>query len=152
MYTQPYVNMIFGTFTVASLNAQYAPSNLDLAGRYAYCSDRAGGAGFMVCDGVNWTPAPGIPRIETYNGTTNASGDFTVTYAVPFTVIPHVNPVTYPPADSTTRVRITAASTTGFTVKTERNAGVSLLGIDVLLLGTSNVASVPVRILVVETR
>ena len=152
MYSQPYVNMIYGTFTMASLAAQYSPTNADFAGRYAFCSDRPGGAGFVYCDGVNWTAAPGFPRIDTYNGTTNASGDYTVVYTTPFAVRPHVNPVPYPPADSTTRVRITAESVTGFTVKTERNAGVSLLGVDVLLLGTSNVPSVPVRVLVVETR
>ncbi len=147
---QPYENMIVGTFTVAQLNSQYPSSDLSMAGRYAYVSDRPGGAGFMVCDpALGWVNV--LKRIETYSGTTDASGNYTVVFATPFTAAPHVNPVTFPAADSTTRVRVTAASTTGFTVKTEKNPSIDVLGIAVLQVGTANVASVPVRVLVIES-
>jgi monoamine oxidase len=89
-------------------------------------------------------------RIEVYNGTTNASGDYTVVFTTPFASTPHINPCTLPPANSTTRVRVTAVSTTGFTVKTETNGGLSVLGLSVLGLATTNVASVPVGVLIRE--
>lgn len=88
--------------------------------------------------------------MEAYTGVTNATGDFYVVFAVPF-IAPDVMPVCYPPADATTRVRVTAVSQNGFTVKTERNSGVNVLGIDVLLLAASNVPSIPVRVIVVES-
>ena len=90
-------------------------------------------------------------RMETYNGVTDGSGDYSVTFAKPFPSVPHINPVCYPPADSTTRVRVTAASTTGFTVKTEKNSGVTVLSVDVLALSTANMAGIPVRVVVVES-
>lgn len=143
------MNMIFGTFTVAGLNSDYPPNVADFAGRYAYCSDKPGGAGFMVCDGVSWTSP--LKRVETFAGTTDATGNYSITYSPAYGATPHVSPVIYPPGDSITRVRLTAASATGFTVKTEKNATVNLLGVDILGIGTGNVASVPVRVLVVES-
>lgn len=92
-----------------------------------------------------------LKRIEAYNGTTDANGDYTVVFAKAYPAIPHVNPTTYPSADAVTRIRVTAVSTTGFTVHTEKNASVNLLGIDILGIGTALVASVPVRVLVVES-
>lgn len=104
-----------------------------------------------MANGEIETEYPAGKRWETYSGTTDASGNYSAVFASAFSAVPHVNPVTYPAADSTTRVRVTAVSTTGFTVKTEKNSGVSVLGLDVLGLGTVNVASVPVRVLVVES-
>lgn len=117
--------------------------------KLAWVTDRPGCAGFMFSDGTNWR----MPqrRIETYGGTTNGSGDFAGVYAPEFQTVPNVQPVTYPAADGTTRVRVSASSTAGFTVRTERNATVNLLGVDILGLATSAVASVPVRVLVTET-
>lgn len=109
------------------------------------------GPGFTVrmSDGAAWKALG--KRTETYNGTTDASGNYSITYATGFAAVPHVNPVCYPAADSVTRVRVIVSSMTGFTVKTEKNATVNLLGIDILGIGTANVISVPVRVLVIES-
>lgn len=140
-----YQNMIFGDWTIATLPVA-GPDN---AGRYAYVTDRPGTPGNMVSNGVSWS----IPskRTDTYSGSTNASGDYTVTFSPVFAAIPHVNPVIYPVGDSVTRVRVTNVSASGFTVKTEKNASLSVLGLDVLGLGTVNVPSIAVRVLVVES-
>lgn len=113
----------------------------------AYVTDVNGGC-YMSSNGTEWRPVINR-RVELYAGTTNGSGDYTVVYAMPFSVEPHVNPTTYPPADADTRVRLTASSVTGFTVRTEKNQGLSVLGLTVLGFGTTAVASVPVRVAVV---
>ncbi len=115
--------------------------------RMAWVTD-CPGFGVMMSDGLTWNLLSG-KRTETYTGTTDASGNYTVVFSPAYLATPHINPVTYPSADSTTRVRVTAASATGFTVKTERNPSIDVLGIAVLQVGTANVISVPVRVLVV---
>ena len=142
-----YCNMIEGSFTIASLNSLY-PASPELFGRAAYVSNRVGGAGNMICDGVGWVIPAAYKRIDTYTGTTDASGNLTITYPTVFPASPHVNPVTKPPADSITRVRVTAESVSGCTIKSEKNATVNLLRIDILGIGTANVAGVPVGVLV----
>jgi hypothetical protein len=142
-YAQPFM-IIPGSFMFVEL----PPANVNKYW-FAYCTDINGGT-YCVSDGIKWRPVD-LKRLETYNGITDSNGDYTVVYPVAFPVIPHVNPTTYPAADGLTRVRVTGASTTGFTVKTEKNATVNLLGIDILGIGTANVASVPVRVLVLES-
>lgn len=90
-------------------------------------------------------------RMQTYIGTTDAAGDFVIVFAPPFASTPVVDPVCCPPADATTRARVTVLSNTGFTVHTERNSGVNVLGIDVLLFTASVVPNVPIRVMVVES-
>lgn len=114
----------------------------------AYVSDVQGGC-YMSSNGVEWRPIINR-RVELYAGVTNGSGDFVVTYATPFQAEPHVNPVTYPPADADTRVRLTASSINGFTVRTEKNVGLTVLGLTLLGFGTNAVSAVPVRIAVVS--
>lgn len=89
-------------------------------------------------------------RMETYTGTTNGSGDYTVVYIFPFPTTPHVNPVTYPSADATTRVRVTASDANGFTVHAEKNGGITVLTFDVLGLATAAMPSIPIRVFVVQ--
>lgn len=132
-----------GAWTVPTLPTASA-ANLDLM---AWCTDVNG---YMVSDGAQWRQI-NCKRFECFNGSTDASGNYSVSYVTPYAAIPNVQPVTYPPASATTRVRVTASTVNGFTVKTETNAGVTVLGIDVLSLATANVAGVPVRILVVES-
>jgi len=135
---------IDGSFTFATLPSAAANRN-----KLAWTSDMGATGTYCVSDGTMWEPVD-LKRIETYNGVTNASGDYTVVFPVPYAVAPHINPQTSPSADSITRVRVTARSTTGFTVKTEKNATVNLLGVDILGIGTANVPSVPVQVVVVE--
>lgn len=133
-----------GSFTVATL--PFAAANYH---KLAWTTDRPGGPGFMVSDGNTWDET--TKRIESFPGTTNGSGDFTVVFSPAYDATPNIQPVTFPAADSTTRVRVTVASATGFTVRTERNNTLTVLGLDVLGLGVSAVPSVPVRVLVVES-
>lgn len=138
------LEILSGDYAVASLPAASQNNH-----RLAWVTDRPGGAGFMFSDGSTWRMP--IRRVETYSGTTNGSGDFSGVYSPEFPTVPNVQPVTYPTADSITRVRVSASTTAGFTVRTERNATVNLLGVDILSIGTTAVASVPVRVLVTET-
>lgn len=115
---------------------------------FAWVTDRPGGAGYMTSDGSSWLSIS--KRVETYSGTTNGSGDYTVVFSPAFSATPNVQPVTYPSADSVTRVRVTAADQNGFTIRAEKNITVNLLAVDLLSLGVAGVASVPVRVLVVE--
>lgn len=134
-----------GIFTVATLPAAGA-GNKSMT---CFVTDMNGGT-LMVSNGTSWSTVT-TKRILTFDGTTDGSGNFSATFTPAFAAIPHINPVCYPPADSTTRVRVTAASTGGFTVKTEKNNTVTVLSLDVLALGTANVPSVPVRVVVIES-
>lgn len=140
----PGLEILPGTWAMAALPAAAQNDH-----KIAWVTDRPGGAGLMFCDGSAWRMP--LRRVECFNGVTNGSGDFSGTFSPEYSVTPNVQPVTYPSADSITRVRVSAASTAGFTVRTERNSTVNVLGIDVLSLGTAAVASVPVRVLVTES-
>lgn len=145
MYFQPYENMYEGTWTMASLPTA-APF---IAGRMAYVTDRPGGAGFMEClNGVAWVPCR--KRMEVYSGTTNGSGNYTVTYSTPFASTPDLNPKLLPGADTETNFRITSESATGFTINTYRRSSLTVLGINLLSFATAAAAGVSVRVLVVE--
>lgn len=92
---------------------------------------------------------PTMKRVDTYLGTTNASGDYSVTYAVPFNSTPDVQPQLQAGTPSQ-EVRITSSTINGFTVKVTNRASVNLLGVDVLLAATTNVNGASVGVLVTE--
>lgn len=137
-------SVLSGNYTVAGLPT--AGVNYHVL---AWVTDKPGGAGFMVSDGSGWVNTD--KRVDTYSGTTDGSGNFSATFTTPFLATPNIQPVTYPAADSTTRVRVTSVDQNGFSVKTEKNGTLNILGLDVLALGTANVPSVQVRVLVVES-
>lgn len=97
---------------------------------------------------TNFVYATGSPfrRAELFMGSTDAQGEFTVTYAVPYTVLPFVDVRGLPGAVAGIQLRLTASSLEGFTVKAEQHAGATLLGIDVLGTGYTAVAGVPVHV------
>lgn len=89
---------------------------------------------------------PSTKRQETYLGNTDGSGNYTVTYGTAFAATPDVQPQIQAGSTTDTRtVRITASSTTGFTVNVRNRSEV--LG---LLPSYSNVPSIPVGVLVTE--
>lgn len=90
-------------------------------------------------------------RIETYSGVTDGNGDYAVVFLQPFASTPHINPVGYPGIDADTRVRVITATASGFTIRTEKSLGLSVLGLTVLGFGSTPFAGVPVRVLVVES-
>lgn len=98
-------------------------------------------------DLTNKPTIPLVLRTETFSGVTNASGQFTVTYSTPYSVIPDVQPQLTAGTPSQV-ARITSNSVNGFTVTVTNRASVNLLGIDVLLAATVVVASAPISVLV----
>lgn len=90
---------------------------------------------------------PTVRRVETFLGTTNGSGNYTVVYGTAFPTTPDVQPALQAGTVSQT-VRITASSTTGFTVQVTQRNSVNILGSDVLLATTSVVSGASVSVLV----
>lgn len=88
-------------------------------------------------------------RTEMYSGSTDIAGDFAVVFAQPYSSAPGVFPVATS-SDSMLRLRVVSATASGFTVRAEKNATVTVLTIDVLSLGIVPQAGVPVRVFVTE--
>lgn len=93
------------------------------------------------------TDKPTLRRSETYSGVTNASGNYSVTYSTPFSVIPDVQPQLTSGTPSQV-VRIVSNTVSGFTVNVTNRASVTLLAVEVLLAATTPVAGAPVSVLV----
>lgn len=90
---------------------------------------------------------PIVRRSEIYTGTTNANGNFTVTYTSPFSSVPDVQPQLQSGTSSQV-VRITNSTVSGFTVNVTNRASVTLLAVEVLLAATTPVVGAPVSVLV----
>ena len=99
----------------------------------------------MITDAID-----ALKRVMTYNGTTNATGDYSVVYVDAFSRPPKVIPTLSAPAASGVSVRLVSSTTTGFAVKTEQFASASVLGVDVLTTTVTNSPSKGVDIVVVE--
>lgn len=91
---------------------------------------------------------PIAKRLETYTGTTNASGQIIVTYPVAFAAIPNVQ--TPPPALASQVWTLTASTTTGFTAVLNQRNVVTLLGLEVLLGAVVPVSGSAAQIVVIE--
>lgn len=90
---------------------------------------------------------PTAKRIETYSGTTNASGQITVTYPTAFPAVPVVQP---PAPAAANQVWTTVSSTTtGFTMQLNQRNTVTLLSVEVLLGATVPVSGTAATFLVV---
>lgn len=91
---------------------------------------------------------PVARRIETYNGTTNASGQITVTYPTAYPSTPSVQP---PAPAQSNQVWTTVISTaSGFTLQLNQRNTVNLLAVEVMLAATVPVNGVSATILVVS--
>lgn len=90
---------------------------------------------------------PAAKRIETYSGTTDASGRITVTYGTAYPAVPVVQP---PAPAAANQVWTTVASTTtGFTLQLNQRNTVTLLSVEVLLGATVPVTGTTATVLVV---
>lgn len=87
-------------------------------------------------------------RIETYTGTTNASGQIIVTYPTAFGAVPNVQ--TPPPASANQVWSLSSSTTTGFTAVLNQRNVVTLLGLEVLLGAVVPVANSAAQIVVIE--
>lgn len=90
---------------------------------------------------------PTVRRVETYLGTTNASGNYTVVYSQAFPTTPDVQPQTQAGVANQS-VLITASTTTGFTIQVVVRASINILGSDVLLASVTPVNGASVSVLV----
>jgi len=86
-------------------------------------------------------------RIDTYTGTTDSNGLVTITYTSAFAVIPSIQPE--PPTASNQVWTKVSSTTTGCSLRLVQRAAVTVLGLEVLLAGTTNVAGAPARVVVV---
>lgn len=88
-------------------------------------------------------------RIETYFGTTDGNGDYSVTYAPAFTEIPCVLPDLISTANSQTW-RISDSTVNGFTVRVEQRSSVDVLGVQVVGFTTTPVSGAELNVTVME--
>jgi len=97
---------------------------------------------------ASYVAANGLRRVETLQGTTNASGVYQVVFGNTYSVPPHVNPVII---NGTAAMMLTVSNvtTTGCTVTVVQRSAVTLLAVEVLLAATTPVSGATVGVLVV---
>ena len=132
-------NIIQGNFTPSTM-----PDPATNARKLAYDTTYSC---FMLSDGTQWRK-PSYDVWTDYSGSTNASGDYTVTYATPKTVIPFVAPVLSPNLDPNLLFRLSSSTVNGFTVKCEQRAMLTVLGINLLSFAVTNVNAQPIKVVV----
>jgi len=131
-----------GEYTVAT-----SPSAASYKGKLIWVTDRPGGAGPMISDGTAWRfLAPG-KRPEVFTGSTNGSGLFSGTFSAAYSAPPAMSLERAPTADPAVVLRLTALSTTAFTVIAERRATLTVLGLDVLASALTPAASQAVSVI-----
>lgn len=89
-------------------------------------------------------------RQETYSGTTNGSGIYTVVFPVAFSVTPNIQASMPVQANTNQYLRISALSTTGFTVNAYSFNTNTLLGIVGLVSATTALSSIAVDAMVTQ--
>lgn len=131
--------------TVSSITAGTGLSGGSITGTGTISMPNVGTAGTY---GAVTTDAQGRvtagKRMETYSGTTNGSGVYTVTFGTAYSVAPNIQ-ANIIGASDTQNLRITSVSTTGFTV-TARNR-TDIAG---LVPTFSNASSLAVDVLITE--
>lgn len=88
-------------------------------------------------------------RQETYSGSTNASGEYTVTFGTAYSVAPNVQAQIIG-GNSNQILTVTSVSTTGFTVKVVEKQTTTILGVVVLMNNTTNINGASVDVLITE--
>lgn len=85
-----------------------------------------------------------------YSGTTNSSGEYTITFPTPYSVAPNIQ-ATIPNQSATNYfIRVSSVSTTGCTIHVYQRSTVTILGAEVLLATTTNVSGVNIDVLVTK--
>lgn len=106
---------------------------------------------YIAGDGskVTFPTIPTLKNQETFSGTTDASGNLTVTFTKTYSTIPDIQPQLIAGTPSQT-IRITSRSTTGCTINVTNRASVTIATVEVLLAATTPVSAAGVSILVTE--
>lgn len=89
-------------------------------------------------------------RLLAYRGTTDASGNYTVTFSTAFSSSPNIQASINNQSNTSQFIRVSNVTTTGFTINVYQRSAVTLLGIEVLLAATTNVSGASVDVLVTE--
>lgn len=115
-------------------------------GTYAYATDEH--VGYQKCNGV-WTFVPN-KRQECYSGTTNSSGVYTISFTTAYAVAPNIQASITNQGGSNQYLRVTAVSTTGFTINAYSFSTNTILGIINLTSTTANTNGATVDVIVTE--
>lgn len=96
----------------------------------------------------SYLTSQGFRKVETFLGTTNASGDLVITFANTYSTAPDVQAQIFPSTTANQIIRVTSVTTTGCTIKVEQRNAVTLLAVEVLLAAVVpvNGASVSVQV------
>lgn len=142
------VQSVFGRGgIVAAANGDYTTSQVTEAANLYFTNSRARNA-ITASGEISFNQSTGVitktKRTETYSGTTNASGNYTVSFGTAYSVAPNIQANIINGTD-TQNIRITAISTTGFTVLVRNRT--DALG---LLPSYSNVNGASVDVLINE--
>jgi hypothetical protein len=147
-HTHAAADITSGTLAVARIPALSISqtTGLQAAIDAKYSTPTGTTAQYIRGDGTLAT-LPVAKRIETYSGTTNASGQIVVTYGTAYPAVPVVQP---PAPAAANQVWTTVASTTtGFTLQLNQRNTVTLLSVEVLLGATVPVSGAAATVLVV---
>lgn len=97
--------------------------------------------------GEQGNPGLDARRIDTYSGTTDSNGLFTVTYGTAFAAIPNVH--VQPPTGNNQQWQMVSSTVDGFSFRLVQRESVNLLSTDLLLASVTNVANQTCRATVV---
>lgn len=89
-------------------------------------------------------------RIETYSGTSNGSGVYTVTFGTSYSVAPNIQVSITNQSATNQYTRVSSVSTTGFTINAYSYVTNSLLGIISLTSTVSNLSGSTIDVLITE--
>lgn len=103
--------------------------------------------GVQGIQGIQGNPGVDAKRIDSYSGTTDATGLLTITYTSAFPVTPAVH-VEAPSSSNQVWVKV-ASTTTGCSFRLVQRNAVTLLSLEVLLAGTVNVVGAAGRITII---
>ena len=108
-----------------------------------------GQQGITGSTGATGPQGPSL-RIERYNGTSDVNGNYVVTYSIPYTVIPNIQP-TLTGVSTEVYYRVVSSTTTGFTINVFQRQSLTVLSINLLSFSTTPVSGASIQVLVVES-
>lgn len=93
---------------------------------------------------------PAISKPVIYSGTTNAQGNYAVTYPAAYINVPTVLPTLPNQANANLRVTVAASSKTGFTINVKDGVSATVLGIPILKADLIPAPGIPVEVTVID--
>ena len=110
-----------------------------------------GGASYNNTTGILNIPVPvNTKRIESYSGTSNSSGVYTIIFDSAFSVAPNVQASISNQSSVNQFIKVTSVSTTECTINVYTRAVLSVLGLDVLAGTVTNLNGATIDVIVME--